>query len=55
MHRSAQIKKELEHLAKAHVGDPNTPFAKTPELSPEFSTLLTESIGYACLAAHHII
>ena len=42
---SAQIKKELEQLAKAQVGNPETPFAKTPEISPEFTTLMNESVG----------
>lgn len=41
----SEIKKEVEHLAKAQVGNPETPFAKTPELSPDFTNLMNESVG----------
>ena len=40
----------MDHLAKAHVGNPETTFARTPELSPEFSALMNESVGWAALS-----
>ena len=42
-----QVKKEMEQLEKAEIGNPKTPLNKTPYLSDDIVEKLNEGISYA--------
>ncbi len=44
---SIQVKKEMEQIEKAEIGNPKTPLNKTPFLSDEIVDKLNEGIAYA--------